>query len=473
MRAAPRPAPQQRARRAAGASLGARTGTRALGAVVIASLAGLAGLAPAQAAEDAAQAPTQEYQQAQAKVPQVGPQSDARTQQWAQAAQQQAATTDTAFYQAPASLPAYDGDVVRSEPMEFYQDPLRKIQAPARATKIMYRSTDRTGQAVGVTGTALASTKPWTGQGERPLVAFAPGTQGLGDSCAPSRQLTDGTEYEAASITALLNSGYNVVVTDYMGSGTEGTHSYLDRVDEGHAVLDAARAAQRLETPLATASAPVGVWGYSQGGGAAASAGELAASYSPELKVKGVYAGAVPADLQATMDNIDSGLYSAFMMMGVAGLGDDYGVDLTQYLNQKGLDSAGKVRHECTIQATAGHAFENSAGLTTSGKKISRLMATDPTFQGIVRENGLGQEGRHPSAPTLIASSVADDVIPHRTNRRLAQQYCKAGTRVSFHTDFTPTHVGASYAIIPRGLVFLDRQFQGKPNVNDCWQVGG
>jgi predicted esterase len=44
---------------------------------------------------------------------------------------------------------------------------------------------------------------------------------------------------------------------------------------------------------------PLAFWGYSQGGGAAASAAELASSYAPELDVVGSYAGAPPADLKA------------------------------------------------------------------------------------------------------------------------------------------------------------------------------
>ena len=459
---------------------------RTLAALALASLIGLGTLAPAQAAPqepqgtpgasapgDAAGGTAAEYRQARDEVPQVGPQTEQRARAWSEAAASQAEGTDSAFYDVPADLPSEPGALIRSEPSTFYQDPVKRIEAPAHATRIMYTSRDRTGRSIGVTGTALASTKPWAGPGERPLITFAPGTQGLGDSCAPSRQLTDGTEYEAASLTALLNAGYNVVMTDYAGSGTAGTHSYLDRVTEGRAVLDAARAVRAGGTPLATATTPVGIWGYSQGGGGSASAGELAAEYAPDLEVKAVYAGAVPADLQATMSSIDSGLYSAFMMMGVAGLGDDYDVDLSRYLNQKGLDSVGRVRHECTTSATAGHAFEQSRTLTLSGKKISQMMAEEPVFQRLVAENGLGREGRHPQAPTLIASSVADDVIPHRTNRQLAQRYCRAGTRVSFHTDATPTHVAASYAIIPRGLVFMKRQFEGKPNADDCWQVGG
>ncbi|GAB4979046.1 hypothetical protein MAHJHV60_47410 [Mycobacterium avium subsp. hominissuis] len=46
-------------------------------------------------------------------------------------------------------------------------------------------------------------------------------------------------------------------------------------------------------------------WGYSQGGGATASAAELAAQYVPELHIVGTYAGAPPADLKELLPYAD------------------------------------------------------------------------------------------------------------------------------------------------------------------------
>ena len=64
-------------------------------------------------------------------------------------------------------------------------------------------------------------------------------------------------------VQMLLDDGYRVVVTDYMGLGTDGLHTYLNRVDQGHALIDAARATAKPHEKVA-------FWGYSQGGGAAA-----------------------------------------------------------------------------------------------------------------------------------------------------------------------------------------------------------
>lgn len=59
---------------------------------------------------------------------------------------------------------------------------------------------------------------------------------------------------------------------------------------------------------------PVAFWGYSQGGGAAASAAELASAYGPDLHVVGTYAGAPPADLMELFPYADGSV-----LVGVVG----------------------------------------------------------------------------------------------------------------------------------------------------------
>ncbi|MCX4799842.1 lipase family protein [Streptomyces sp. NBC_01242] len=149
----------------------------------------------------------------------------------------------------------------------------------------MYRTTDRAGKPIAVTGIVLTpQDRP---PAPRPIVAFAPGTQGLADKCAPSRPMAAGTGYEARPVKHLLDRGYAFVVTDYQGLGTPGVHTYMTREAQGRAVLDSLRAAQCLQGAHLPDAGPVAVYGYSQGGGAAASAAELAPTYAPELQIKG------------------------------------------------------------------------------------------------------------------------------------------------------------------------------------------
>ncbi|MBO0512863.1 lipase family protein, partial [Streptomyces beijiangensis] len=197
---------------------------------------------------------------------------------------------------ASASTPDGDGtagDVVSSAPTAFHPLPLQPTNTSA--WHITYRSTSATGAPNVVSGTVIV---PRDGRkGPRPLVTYAVGTVGLGDRCAPSANFPTGTAVEATLINQVVQKGWAVAVTDYEGLGTPGDHTYAVGRSEGHAMLDAARAAQRLGIPGVTAASQVGIMGYSQGGQASSWAAELHDSYAPELKVVGTVTGGVPADL--------------------------------------------------------------------------------------------------------------------------------------------------------------------------------
>lgn len=105
----------------------------------------------------------------------------------------------TAFYTPPDPLPAgKPGDLIRSEPSPLVLEPSGQLGAyVADGTRIMYRSTDNSGNPVAVTGTYFEPHNPWPGQGPRPLIAFATGPYGLGDQCAPSRMFNQGIHFSS------------------------------------------------------------------------------------------------------------------------------------------------------------------------------------------------------------------------------------------------------------------------------------
>lgn len=72
-----------------------------------------------------------------------------------------------------------------------------------------------------------------------PIVAWAHGTTGVADKCAPSRQGLNGTQY---LLQKLLAAGYVVVAPDYEGlgepSGKE-SHPFLNLKSEAYSITDA------------------------------------------------------------------------------------------------------------------------------------------------------------------------------------------------------------------------------------------
>ncbi|MDO9352607.1 MAG: lipase family protein, partial [Solirubrobacteraceae bacterium] len=278
------------------------------------------------------------------------------------------------FYTPPSSVPGQNGDLVRTES--------QKLNAtPGKATRIMYRSTDSSGNAVAVTGTYIEPSAKYSGSGPRPLVAYAEGTQGQGDTCAPSKSLEAGfiggspggisIGYEIPSINNLLNKGVAVVVTDYVGLGTTNrVHTYVNRLDQGHAMLDAARAALDVPGASVTSSSAVGLYGYSQGGGAAASAAELGPSYAPDVNLKGAFAGAPPADLGAVMKTADGTVLTAVIGYAVNGFIESYPAlktILDRETNQAGKDALKKISTQCTADSIVSFATQKTSKWTTSG----------------------------------------------------------------------------------------------------------
>ena len=372
------------------------------------------------------------------------------------------------FYDSPASVTAAPGTVLKAEAMTFYLDPLRTVPSPARATRVMYASRDRSGTPIAVTGTVLVPRTAWVGVGQRPVVGYAAGTQGMGDQCAPSRQLAAGSEYEGAFISGLLARGYAVALTDYQGLGTPGTHTYMVRAAQAHAVLDMVRAAQRLPGTGLPDAGPVLLAGYSQGGGATAAAVELARAYAPELRLEGAVAGAVPADLSAVAAHLDGSLYSAFALYAVAGLGAAYDLPLDHVLNARGRSVIAAVKGECVADSIPRHAFTRSSDLTTDGRTLSQLVASEP-FRSVIADQRLGR--LKPSVPVLVTHSLLDDVIPYAVGRGLAHDWCARGANVAFSSNLTPTHVGGAVPSFAKEFAFLEARVAGLRQVSDCWRL--
>ncbi|MFT3714570.1 MAG: alpha/beta fold hydrolase [Gordonia sp. (in: high G+C Gram-positive bacteria)] len=413
----------------------------------------------------------------------------------ASAAPATTAVSTDAFYRPPSPLPsATPGTVLKKQRFDLALSlPSAQGPIPATATRLMYLSTDTNGRPTAVTGTYLTTTAAWNGPGPRPTVAVAPGTQGQGDQCAPSKLLGEVvhyswpldlfSEYEVATLYPLLAQGMNVVMTDYHGLGTPAIHDYLNRKAEAYAVLDSLRAA----ADLTGHTGPLGVFGYSQGGGAAAAAAEMQASYAPELDIRGTYAGGPPADLaRSVLSPAVAGILPgeiggfALGLIGyvINGLFADY-PELRPQLDRE-LNAAGKawvkrLSGTCLFEMVTTGMLRSERSMTTSGKSLTEIMGSNKAIKAAIDEQRIGT--LKPQAPVLIVSGRNDDVIPYGQARTLARNWCAKGATVRLDdTGWIPpilpyTAEGHLLPFIPAlteaSLWFHDR-LAGKPAPNNC-----
>lgn len=416
------------------------------------------------------------------------------TVQTAHAAPEPAAPTAAAsavsesFYTPPSPLPAgKPGDIIRSEALPTaIKIPTPTGFIPAKATRIMYLSIDANGAPIAVTGYYLEPTKPWTGPGARPIVSYAGGLHGQGDQCAASKLLQEGVtfslpggpmaEIEQIVTLNMVNQGYGVVSSDYMGGGTPGTHTFGIRVDQGHAVIDAARAALKL--PGVSPETKVAIAGYSQGGGAAASAAELVGTYAPELPIVGVYAGGVPADLLREMNYLDGnrlGGVIGYALNGATYRFPEFKARIANILNPYGKQTMQQLSGECIV-LTSARGKPSTRDWTVSHKSFGELVIADPVLSKYVHDQDLGNI--KPTVPVLLSSNPDDPTVPVFQGRELYSKWCEKGpaslqyTEIPFPIRFISSstfgHVAGGISGFQRAFDWLADRFAGKPPVQGC-----
>lgn len=366
---------------------------------------------------------------------------------------------DDPFYAAPKPLPKVaPGTILRSRPVTVRG---LGLPLPVSAWQVLYRSTDAQGRPNAVSGTVavLQDGRPAAG---RPLVAYNIGTHGLASQCAPSYLVRLGVDPEEMLMGGVLARGWAIMVTDYEGLGTPGPHTYTSGLATGHAVLDGARAALRLPDAGLDPKTPVGIWGYSEGGLASTWAAELAPAYAPDLDLKGVAAGGVPADLSNIGRKIDGGPLAGFLLAAAVGLDRaNPGLRLGALLNDEGKAAAKTIAGQCVAQWTVQFANHDLAEYTRVPNPLDV-----PRVSRIIAKNKLG--GGRPAAPMHIYESVNDEFIPVGDVRELAKTYCAKGVVVQYTEEPNSEHISLAAQGSTAALDWLEGRFAGATAPSTC-----
>lgn len=365
-----------------------------------------------------------------------------------------------------SAVPGKPGDIITATPSVFYFDPLKATRPNAHIERLVYVSTGFDGKKTRVSATLITPKKKWIGVGKRPLVAYAPGTQGMDERCGPSRLGAAGEEYEGLFMAGLLARGYQIVLTDYEGLGEPGDHPYVNHKVLGKNVLDSVRAARKSPTNATPAKSPVFIVGYSEGGNAAAGALEMWPTYAPELNVKAGYAGAVPADLSRVATGLDGSLYAAFGLYAILMVDRSFPeLNVRDLVNEKGLAELDKADKSCLLDALPAFAFKKTSSFTKDGSSLNtHLQRKD--IAAALESLRLGK--KKVNVPVLVGHSVADDVVPYAQGRDMARNWCAKGSKVRFSTTLAPTHIGGAVGMQPELFAFLEARTKNLPFISNC-----
>jgi secretory lipase len=376
------------------------------------------------------------------------------------------AHADDSFYIPPAPLPAgLPGDVVRSRPSLAGPPAARAL---ANAWQVMYVSTDGLGNPSMVTGTVLVP----KGQdpANMPVIGLAPGTAGPAFRCAPSRMINKGAYYEQPAINDMLERGYAVAVTDYVGYHPDPESTYIIGRSMGAALLDVVRAAQRLPDTGLPASAPVMLRGYSQGGGAAMWAGQMQGSYAPDLNIRGIAAGGVPANLAQVALPLNGQEGFGVLLYALVGQDNLYPeLSLEPYLNSQGQQAVGDmVSDMCVLellQDFQGVSLDDVTDINPlTGERLQRIA-----------ENELGKQPIN--VPVYQYHEVEDGLVAYGQAFGLRNQYCSAGVNLTWQAQDTQgangiiRHINLAYRGNAGVNQFVDQVMVGNPPPSNCASI--
>lgn len=364
------------------------------------------------------------------------------------------------FYVWNDPLPDGPGRMLRTEPL-----PEKLVLAAAgRGLRILHTSTDGLdGRTPVYVSGALFLPKGEPPEGGWPLLAWAHGTVGVADVCAPS--WAGRSDRDVSYLNHWLEQGYAVVASDYQGLGAPGGHPYLATRPAAYSVLDSVRAVQGAKLGL---SDKVVLIGQSQGGGAAFATAGYASTYAPELDIRGTVATGTPyfspevqaQTLAARPRDEVSPTFGYTLLMLYLVKQTEPGFRFEDLLTDAGLRVARAGASECI-----GKVFE---------KTVAEQLSFDSAFRAdpsplLTRVYGLMS---YPTVkidhPVFMGTGGRDRDVPPPMQQALVRDACAAGSRIEWRLYPELDHSGAVNGSRADSTPFVRRAFAGEPIAGNC-----
>lgn len=270
-------------------------------------------------------------------------------------------------------------------------------------------------------------------KGGWPILAWAHGTTGVADTCAPSADYSGGPvhvyqQIAAKALNEWLARGYAVVAPDYEGLGTPGGHPYMNAQSQLHTVVDAVRASHFLKPYQFSKNWYV--MGHSQGGAASLTVAAFGQKDAPELNLRGAislapggyqYEGI--AEYVATHSNIDTSVAAFFPIVLL-------GAEAAEpTLNPENLVSPemGEI-----LQYARSHCLsELQSDLKKAPKTVFKPNVDLKPLTNYLKKQSI--ENMIPQVPVLLVQGDKDQLVDYRGTYAYYQQVCSEGKPIAFH----------------------------------------
>lgn len=305
-----------------------------------------------------------------------------------------------------------------------------------------------------------------------PLIVYGPGTTGLADRCAPSREnLARGNMGDYRNyIISEASQGYVVVMPNYEGFDNTRNQHYFNKDSEARTMLSAVQATVTAVTgnrlPVNTNAIFLG--GYSQGGHAAFSAADYATTYLKGLKISGVFGHGPTTNIAEYLKN-NPNLAAYFFA--------SYSEYYPQVMNpktileprwQEYLEVARKICVDEGFGINSTTLADVFADPFEQALRNNSLATNFPEIDAVFQENNAGTKFR--GIPVMIVQGSTDPVVTKQSQDAFVSSLCSRGVSVDYKVYPGVHHFQTRQRSFHDTNAWIDAISQGRSVTNFCQQ---
>lgn len=300
-----------------------------------------------------------------------------------------------------------------------------------------------------------------------PILAWAHGTTGVADTCAPSGDYAGGPvhvyqQIAAKALNAWLARGYAVIAPDYQGLGIPGGHPYMNAESQLHTVVDAVRATHHIKPYKFSKNWYV--MGHSQGGAASLKVAADGQKDAPEFNLRGAislapggyqYEGI--AEYVASNSQITTEVAAFFPIVLLGAEAADPSLAPANLVSPEMGQILNHARSRCLS--------ELQTDLKIAPKTVFKPNVNLEPLTNYLKKQAI--ENMTPTVPILVIQGEKDQLVDYRGTYAYYQQVCAKQKPIAFHPIKNGDHrdsLRQSEFLIGN---FINSVEQGKP-VNTC-----
>ncbi|MGC3944536.1 MAG: lipase family protein [Chryseolinea sp.] len=401
-----------------------------------------------------------------------------------------ATTTPDPFYQYTGSTPLASiapGTVLKSRTIQVY---IAGFSTSAKATQIVYRSTDAQQRPTANVTTVFtpdctAGTTACANKDK--VISYQSFYDSLNPEDSPSRAFAGGKRIpdvipgvETILFGSYAKKGYTIIISDTEGQQAD----FAAGPEYGYNTLDSIRAAFNAPAIGLSRNAKVAMMGYSGGAIATEWAAELAPTYAPDLSgnLIGATFGGTLVSPEHNLTYVEGApIWGGVMPMAVVGVSRSYGIDIQKYLTQRGLDVYNRIQKASIAYVLAQYGnvtwkdlvkpeYQDRTKLEEYVTAVNKVIMGTGGTPTIPLQIGQGTGGNLEGTKPSPIWGKGDGVMLAGDVRSLARQYCAQGVKVQ-HKEYGTSHFLSIISWLPAATAWIDDRFAGKAAPENCASI--